>query len=201
MAAGGTGQSIHRQERHPVVWKYSQPQRGGQIKMRKDLYDKYKTVFNAMTIAKYDAALILNEINGMESFPFKIQEYAVKAALDDIDHHIIKVRNNMSELSLVSSLALGNLYSLVAYPVGYHYDVFKDGQYCLENKICFSFPSEKLYDIGRGGCGSDRFVFAILDWTNSRAGKRRCEYINNGGVLRPGQSLTQQMVDELMTNN
>ena len=58
-----------------------------------------------------------------------------------------------------------NKYTLVTHAVGYHYDVFGKGVNLLENKVCFSLnTTEACTDIGRGGCGIGKFVFAILDW-------------------------------------
>ena len=70
---------------------------------------------------------------------------------------------------LITELCLRNKFTLVAYPCGYHYDVFDKKAFSLENKICFSYDIEmnnNNNDIGRGGHGIQKFVFAILDWTS-----------------------------------
>ena len=72
------------------------------------------------------------------------------------------------ESIMVQLLAAQNHYTLVAYPVSYHYDVFRKGDHSLENKICFGFDlDDNQVDIGRGGKGHGVIVFALLDWTNS----------------------------------
>ena len=49
-----------------------------------------------------------------------------------------------------------------------HYDVFRKGEHSLENKLCFKFDLEDNgFDIGRGGSGTEVFVFALLDYTHS----------------------------------
>jgi len=49
-------------------------------------------------------------------------------------------------------------------------------------------------NIGRGGCGETKFVFALLDWTNSGANStRQNQYIAPGGNLPKGAKLTQSM--------
>ena len=95
---------------------------------------------------------------------------------------------------LVKILASQNQYTLVAYPVSYHYDVFKKGEHSLENKICFEFDLEDgKIDIGRGGSGPTKFVFALLDWTNSKSkASRRLQYQITGGELQAKERLTNQ---------
>ena len=108
----------------------------------------------------------------------KIQSEAVDKSIQDIIKQksyletFYKEKKNCNHTPeqrhnhLLRLLCLENKYSLVAYPVAYHYDTFDSGQASLENKICFSFKSKHRNDCGRGGDGNGRFVFAILDWTN-----------------------------------
>ena len=92
-------------------------------------------------------------------------------------------------------LAVENMYTLVAYPVAYHFDSFKHNMQSLENKICFKIKRDATNNLqmGRGGYGSQYFCFALLDWTNSDKGRCRRHYIANGGVLNANQRLTQEM--------
>ena len=98
------------------------------------------------------------------------------------------------ESKLVKTLSYGNKFSLVAYPVSYHFDTFIDGCMSLENKICFGFNiTDGSNNIGRGGGGKSKFVFALLDHSDSRYRRRRQQYVAAGGDLEHGQRLTQEM--------
>ena len=45
-----------------------------------------------------------------------------------------------------------NKFSMVAYPVGYHYDYFKKNKEFIENKILFVIPHDGTnHSVGRGG--------------------------------------------------
>ena len=152
----------------------------------------YATVIDNMTSAKYNSALLITEM--MNTMKLSIQPIAIQGAMHDIDYGrmLINKSNIGGKNMLDKLLATFNNYTIVAYPVSYHYDVFNKGQHCLENKICFSFES-KGDGIGRGGGGANEFTFAILDWTNSNASKqRRLQYKIMGGVLSDNQMLTKK---------
>ena len=77
----------------------------------------------------------------------------------------------------------------------------------LENKQLFSLPSSDG-NIGRGGDGTGRFVFAILDWTNELTGRRRRNYQRAverhqaaGENIQPTQHLTQQRYEQLVIDD
>jgi hypothetical protein len=173
---------VSKKKNNIVSWNYQQPQRGGNFKMNKQLQQKYKDVTCAMTIAKYNSALLSVEFSKI--LQMEIQAKAVKSAINDIDE--VRLLINYSKLdnletkrrtkmkkemddNFINRLCLRNKYTLVAYPCGYHYDIFDKKAHSLENKICFSYDiklNKKQYDFGRGGDGKGKFVFAILDWTS-----------------------------------
>jgi hypothetical protein len=77
-----------------------------------------------------------------------------------------------SKNELLDALVMLNKHSMVAYPVGYHLDVFANKEPALENRICFvnhrmgqetSGPA-----LGRGGAGRGNFCLALLDWPLKR---------------------------------
>ena len=157
-------------------YSYPQPKTGGQFEISKELLQKYNDVFVSMTEVKYNSALLCLEIS--KYLGVNIQSDAVNKSIQDIvtqksylkdfyqeeknSKHTSKQRHN----HLLRLLCLENKYSLVAYPVAYHYDKFDSGKASLENKTCFSFHSKNRNNCGRGGDGKGKFVFAILDWTN-----------------------------------
>ena len=84
-------------------------------------------------------------------------------------HSAREVYNSSSEEnrmhSFVNEFTKLHKFSMVAYPVGMHYDTFKKGRESLENKILFSIPIFEKDNRGRGGCiFMKKFVFALLDW-------------------------------------
>jgi hypothetical protein len=157
---------------------------------------KYEPILKAMTDAKYNTALLVQSINKMCNI--SIQSLAVKSALDDITYvHTLlqKTEIEKKDLLLMRHLAVENVYTVVAYPVVYHYDTFKHNKHSLENKMCFKieFNEPDIVNMGRGGFGNKSFCFALLDWTSSESGRRRRHYIANGGIVDPGSQVTRQM--------
>ena len=100
---------------------------------------------------------------------------------------------------VLANYANFNKHTLVQHPVGNHEDSFgtikttegeKTGIHSLENKVCFWHAGNiDRYGIGRGGMGPNKFVFAILDWTNSRSGARRRAVYN--AVADPPRRVTE----------
>ena len=132
--------------------------------------------------SKVMAACILNEINRMDVTSFKIAVAATAAEIpllekaisstegtrlmNDSHDHPGRYLPNNTRKHILQSLSMDGHHTLVTHPVGYHVDVFSNGVTSrLENKICFDIPaSRKTGSVGRGGAGSGRFVFAIIDW-------------------------------------
>ena len=79
---------------------------------------------------------------------------------------------------LISIMQLNN-FTMVCHPVGLHNDVFSAKQDSLENKRTFSHTGIS-HTIGRGGNGWV-FTWALLDWRNQIAGRRRGYYLELGG--------------------
>ena len=109
------------------------------VKFFYDLIEKYEKIIKAMTDAKYNTALLILTLNKI--FDISIQTQAVQTSLKDIDFVKGMLYRETDKLTkqkkLVRHLALENLFTLVAYPVCYHYDSFKHDKHSLENKICF----------------------------------------------------------------
>ena len=196
ISAGGKTKSKHCFDRQVTQWVHVQPQLAGQFDMNDVFFRKYSSVVKAMTEVKYNSALLLVEISNY--LDIKIQNGAVTAALEDLNacNNFLKHVKNICEFEskLVKTLTYGNKFSLVAYPVSYHFDTFIDGCMSLENKICFGFNiTDGSNNIGRGGGGKSKFVFALLDHSDSRYRRRRQQYVAAGGDLEHGQRLTQEM--------
>ena len=182
-------------------YEYTQPVVGGQLELSAELFEKYDDVITTMTVAKYNTALLVSYLNATKLTMY-VQLEAVNQAVQQIVRireyqHWILQRNPdffKSTISrkkhLINLLAKENKFSVVAYPVCYHYDVFKEQSPSLENKICFSFAAESDGNLGRGGDGPGRFVFALLDWQNESSGRRRRRFIGAGGLIGHNERLT-----------
>ena len=76
-------------------------------------------------------------------------------------------------------------YSVVAYPVSYHVDTFKENKPSFENKMCFGINTYEYNEYtgeGRGGL-KNHYVWALLDWRGSITSNRRVIYNSNNGPL------------------
>ena len=194
-----------RSQRTFTKYEYPQPQVGGQLELNSRLLGSYSDVLTQMTLAKYNSAILLYNLSF--TLNIVIQREAVLNALHEIESEKKYIKWLSKKVPpghkwmnktkhLLKLLALRNKFSVVAYPVGYHFDIFKSNEASLENKICFSFEADNTKDRGRGGDGPGRYVFALLDWTNGGSNSRRRRFIANGGILDAGQRLTSDMWQE-----
>ena len=157
-----------------VSWSYTQPKIGGNFEMKGEIVDEFQDIIFAMTEIKYNSACLIDKLNTILNTT--IQQLAVESAIDDMNVVRKKIMENSSNVTSTMSkdlflreLALKNKFTLVAYPCGYHHDVFDKRSFSLENKICFGYENsnDTSNSIGRGGQGINMFVFALLDWTNT----------------------------------
>ena len=199
------GNSKVSSERNFTRYGYSQPQTSGNFEMNYTLMSKYFDVITSMTEAKYNSPHLIMSINNLLSI--EIQTGAVDAALNDYENAkeltFFILDKTERDKSLIRQLAMDNLYTLVAYPCSYHFDVFKEGQYSLENKICFSFKSSEIDPLftGRGGGDKEEVCYAVLDWSNSSQGRRRRQFIASGAVLKTNEPVTQSKWNARFQNN
>lgn len=159
------------------IARYFQPQPGGSFEMTRDIILKYPGL-RSFVESKVLAAQILEQLN--QYFDIQVQPKAVAKTLLDMEEAMKLGQTAMDRLCLLSA---DNLWSMVAYPVGYHIDNFKNGLPSLENKVCFVDPRMNG-DCGRGGAGASQYVYALLDWTNNTVGRRRRQYLQLGGDPR-----------------
>ena len=148
-----------------------------------------------MTVAKYNTALLIPQVG--KELSVVIQDGAIDSAMQDINLTTFMLKHqeeNNKCNKFIEILSIWNKFSVVAYPVSYHFDVFIGGCMSLENKIYFSYDINKNENhIGRGRKGSSKFVFALLDHSDSRHKRRRSQYVAAGGTLIYGQRLTETM--------
>ena len=172
----GVRKKIDRRSSLPnfVSWSYTQPKIGGNFEMKAEIIDEFQDIIFAMTEIKYNSACLIGKLNIILNTT--IQQLAVESAIDDMNIVRKKITTNSSNMTSTVSkdlflreLAMKNKFTLVAYPCGYHHDVFDKRSFSLENKICFGYENSNhtSNSIGRGGQGINMFVFALLDWTNT----------------------------------
>lgn len=148
-----------------AVTKYAPPQLGGAFTVNGNVID-YFPFFGEFAYTKMLATLVLkrvNEIFASDGMP--------AVALGPVKHEMRNIKYARSIFKLEKSyrsfciaFMSVNSMTLVAWPVGQHYDHFNEGGESLENKSTFVLPSIEG-SIGRGGSFvGNQFVFALLDW-------------------------------------
>ena len=85
-------------------------------------------------------------------------------------YHVCISRNEKIS-KFISTFNSQNHFSMVAYPVAYHYDHFKERKESIENKLLLVVPRHvmkeqmKINSVGRGGSLTcEDYTYAILDW-------------------------------------
>ena len=179
---------------------YTNPQPGGQICISSDLISKYEFLLKFIS-TKPTAAMICKEICEDMIIPIKsISPLACKNELENLSaaKTVIQKLLNDTTFSKSSKVPIKTLfyqyysskcinYTLVMHPVGRHYDVFADDCSSLENRVCFELQNVRtklsVLPYGRGGCGLNKFCFAILDWETAHKRKRAVWYDNKHSNL------------------
>ena len=148
--------------------EYSPPRDGGQFNMPDICVSRYP-VLGEMSYLKMQTVCILVALN-----KWRLSNDLPEIALGPIEREMenITIARKSYETSprkskmfkFITAFNKLNGYSMVAYPVGMHMDLFRDGE-SLENKILFTLPRSKCGSLGCGGSiFSNRFVYALLDW-------------------------------------
>ena len=83
ISSGGKSTSMHMVHRVAAKWDAVQPQLGGQFDVSPSFFEKHRDVITNMTIAKYNTALLIPEVN--KKINVKIQDGAIFAAKEDIN--------------------------------------------------------------------------------------------------------------------
>jgi hypothetical protein len=129
------------------------------------------------------AALLLQALNHQVLKTYKTGRLCYPPPLSkELEHlSLAEAQFTGSKSGLLDALVLLNKHTLVAYPVGYHIDVFADHEPSLENRICFVHSKKSQATNrpaqGRGGAGGGLFCWALLDWPQQR-GSRPARFRN-----------------------
>ena len=98
---------------------------GGQFNVTTSFFKAHGDIIKNMTVAKYNTALLIPQVG--KELSVVIQDGAIDAALQDINLTKTMLKhqedNNKSD-KFIEMLSSWNKFSVVAYPVSYHFDVF-----------------------------------------------------------------------------
>lgn len=159
----------HRNVKHV---SYSPPKPGGSFQLPDHLLEAIP-ILAEFTYIKMLAILIVQRYNDARENERKlpVASRVVKCEFEKLKKARLVFNqykeNNFQDamIRFISSFNHQHRFSMVCYPVGIHYDHFKDGDESLENRILLSFRKVDNSS-GRGGSvyGDDYYVFALLDW-------------------------------------
>jgi len=150
---------------------YSTPRLGGVFVMPDELITQQE-IMQQFFMVKPLAAIILSTVTRFKICPIACQQELLYVSRTQA--HL----DTLPELGNGRKSAFYRYYSkmfvnctLMRHPCGRHHDVFSNGIASLENRICFSCPldnkeknSTGTARYGRGGAGTERYTFALLDW-------------------------------------
>jgi len=148
--------------------EYSPPRDGDQFHMPEICISRYPAL-GEMSYLKMQSVYILVALNKwrlINEFP-DIALGPIKREMANITiaRKSYKMSSRKSRMfKFISAFNKLNGYSMGAYPVGMHMDLFRDDE-PIENKILFTMPRPKCGSLGREGIiVSNIFVYALLDW-------------------------------------
>ena len=112
-------------DRKAVKWDAVQPQLGGQFNVSTSFFKAHEDIINNMTVAKYNTALLIPQVG--KELSVVIQDGAIDSAMQDINLTTTMLKHqedNNKRDKFIEMLSSWNKFSVVAYPVSYHFDVF-----------------------------------------------------------------------------
>jgi len=148
---------------------YCPPQDGGPFSLPTNLLLKYPFLAD-FTYHKMLSTVFLQALNveRIRNGQLPVAQGAVETELyfiHEARHVYARAPEDRRMFDFLATFNFRHKYSMIAYPVGCHYDVFKEKRESLENKVLLTFPSKDKNLFGRGGSitGKD-YVYALLDW-------------------------------------
>ena len=149
---------------------YSPPRDGGQFSMPDICILRYP-VLAEMTYQKMMALQLMCAYNNFRlgSGMKPVAQGALEKELSNLHLARCSYDNAVGKSKMFCFLSAFNKmngYSMVAHPVGMHYDRFCEDKESVENKIMFAVKRNSGRNtVGRGGSiTGEKYVFALLDW-------------------------------------
>jgi hypothetical protein len=152
-----------------VMWSYCPPKDGGQFNMSDTCIAKFPPIAE-MIYLKTFALSVLVSLNthrrNRKEHPVAMGPLKYELASLEQARNVFKESDpGVAMYMFLRCFNSFNHYSMVAYPVGMHYDFFHRGKESLENKILFCLNPNFARGFGRGGCLVGRsYVYGLLDW-------------------------------------
>ena len=152
-----------------VLWRFCPPKDGGQF----DMPDTCIAMFPPIAEMIYLKTFSISVLVSLNRHRLNSNKPAV--AMGPLKHELVSLeqaRNVFKQSDpcvalhrFLSCFNSFNHYSMVAYPVGMHFDHFHRGKESLENKTLFCLNRSIARGYGRGGCLVGRsYVYGLLDW-------------------------------------
>ncbi len=151
-----------------AVWHYTPPQGGGQFDMPNYCISHFPPIAE-MIYLKTFAISVLVQLNKkwIERGHFAVATGPLRyecAALEEARRTYSVSHKEEAMFNFVSKFNSFNHFSMVAYPVGMHFDYFRKGKESVENKMLLC-TQQRNCTVGRGGCiTGTNYVYALLDW-------------------------------------
>jgi hypothetical protein len=161
---------VNNTEQSISVSPYSTPKRGGALRYNAEISMAYPLLFDRMSKVRFTMVSILESINqkyGISISPVACQN---QKKYNTAAECLVK---NKQALRVINVLNRQVVYSFVAYTVGIHKDVTKNGvaKELIECKGLIQWPSRSFQRsknsssiaLGRGGAGPGVFTVMIVD--------------------------------------
>jgi len=155
---------------------YTPPREGGSFRMPDIVLFRYPVLVE-MVFLKTLTICVLRAVNKyrhqhghlmVATGPLSYETKSLDLARQQCSH---SCSENEKISTFISIFNAQNHFSMVAYPVAYHYDYFKERKESIENKILLVVPREVMKElmninsVGRGGSLTcEDYAYAILDW-------------------------------------
>ena len=155
---------------------YTPPREGGSFNMPDILLLRYPVLaemvfLKTLTICALNAVNKYRQQHGHLMVATGPLTYEMKSLDLARQKYHVCINRNEKIAKFISTFNSQNRFSMVAYPVAYHYDYFKEGKESIENKLLLVVPRNlmkeqmKINSVGRGGSLTcEDYTYAILDW-------------------------------------
>ena len=155
---------------------YTPPREGGSFGMPDIVLFRYPVLaemvfLKTLTICALNAVNKYRQQHGHRMVATGPLTYEMKSLDLARQKYHVCINRNEKIAKFISTFNSQNHFSMVAYPVAYHYDYFKERKESIENKLLLVVPRHvmkeqmKINSVGRGGsltCVD--YTYAILDW-------------------------------------